>query len=60
MLDKIFKTMTYSRGITSKSFLKNCLFIINSDENQEISEKIFNQAKAYILYITTSLSTLKK
>ena len=54
MLNKIFERMTQSRGITSKCFIKKCLFIVNADEKQEISEKTINQAKSDILYITTN------
>jgi len=54
MLNKLLQRMTISRGVTTKSFLKKCLFIVNADEKQEISEKTLNQAKADILSITTN------
>ena len=54
MLDKLFNIMSDKRGITSKSFLKKCLFIVNADLEQEISEKTLNQAKSDILEITTN------
>ena len=53
MLDKLFEIMSDKRGVTSKSFLKKCLFIVNVDVQQEISEKTLNQAKSDILSITT-------
>ena len=53
MLKKLFHIMSDKRGITSKGFLKKCLFIVNSDQNQEISEITLNQAKSDILEITT-------
>ena len=53
MLQELFERMTRSRGVTSKCFIKKCLFIVNADEKQEISEKTLNQAKADILSITT-------
>ena len=54
MLNKLFKKLTKSRGVTTNGFLKKCLFIVNADEKQEISEKTLNQAKADILSITTN------
>ena len=52
MLNKIFQKFANSRNYTSNCFLQKCLFIVNADEKQEISEKTLNQAKADILYIT--------
>ena len=51
LLNRIFQKKAKSRGITSNTFLEKCLFIVNADEKQEISEKTLNQAKADIIYI---------
>ena len=36
MLNNLFKEMTRIRGVTTRGFLKKCLFIVNSDQNQKI------------------------
>ena len=54
MLNNLFKEMTRIRGVTTRGFLKKCLFIVNSDKNQKISEKTLNQAKSDILEITSN------
>lgn len=51
MLDSLFKNMTNFRGITSKAFLKKCLFIVNSDSQQEISPRTEAQAKNDVLSV---------
>ena len=53
MLNNLIKEITRIRGITTRGFLKKCLFIVNSDKNQKISEKTLNQAKSDILEITS-------
>ena len=45
MLDNLIEKMSSFRGITSKSFVDKCLFIVNCDKDQKINEKSEEQAK---------------
>jgi len=49
MLQRIYNKMVKFRGVTSNSFLNKCLFVINCDQQQEISPKTFVQAKKDII-----------
>lgn len=51
MLDNLIEKLKSFRGIVSHSFIEKCLFIVNSDTNQEISPKTEDQAKNDIISI---------
>ena len=52
MMDKLFIDISGYRGITSEAFIKQILFIVNSDKSQEISDKTLLQAKRDIISIS--------
>ena len=60
MLSSLIKEMSDKRKITSKGFLKKCLFIVNADQTQEISEKTLNQAKYDVLSLINDNSDKKE
>ena len=45
MLNNLIEKMSSFRGITTKSFVDKCLFIVNCDKDQKINEKSEEQAK---------------
>ena len=55
MLDSLYHQMSEYRGIPAQAFIKKCLFIINFDKDQDISEKSFNQAKNDIISVVDGL-----
>ena len=55
MLDSLYHQMSQYRGIPAQAFIKKCLFIINYDKDQDISEKSLNQAKNDIISVVDGL-----
>ena len=55
MLDNLYNQMSQYRGIPAQAFIKKCLFIINFDKEQDISEKSLNQAKNDIISVVDGL-----
>ena len=57
MISKLFKTfIEYYSRTTTKSFINKCLFIINFEDNQKISEEYINEAKEDISTIYRNLN----
>lgn len=55
MLDNLYHQMSEYRGIPAQAFIKKCLFIINFDKDQDISEKSLKQAKNDIISVVDGL-----
>ena len=56
MLDELYNKMSEYRAIPAQAFIKKCLFIINCDKDQPISENSLNQAKKDIISVVDGLN----
>ena len=55
MLDELYRQMSMYRGIPVQAFIKKCLFIVNCDKDQDMSEKSIIQAKNDIISVVKGL-----
>ena len=55
MLDNLYNQMSQFLGIPTQAFIKKCIFIINCDKDQDMSNKSLNQAKKDIIQIINGL-----
>jgi GTP-binding protein EngB required for normal cell division len=55
MLDNLYNTMSQFIGIPTQAFIKKCIFIVNCDKDQDMSNKNLNQAKKDIIQIINGL-----
>ena len=55
MLDNLYNTMSQFTGIPTQAFIKKCIFIVNCDKDQDMSNKNLNQAKKDIIQIINGL-----
>ena len=61
MLDNLYHQMSEYKGIPRQAFIKKCLFIINFDKDQDISDASINQAKNDIINVVDGLdNSIKK
>ena len=56
MLNNLYNNMMKEKNIDIKEFIKKCLFIINFDKDQDISQKILLEAKMDIIKILPDLN----